>query len=253
MLIVIKLYIFSYIQDAHNCLAKFDENSSLFAVYDGHGGAEVAIYLSRHFPELLKNTDKYKAGEWKEALVEAYLKMDESIKTPEVLAEVVRLSKLGKKDEPEELAVEENVSELVEEATMPIEQLVERYNAIRRLAHLPCEEPGKNKTEESEEKPGSSRASKSTSPQKLDQEQSAGSSSGSSSSGSKSVDPDISIEPEVKPEESDIKVADSEDGEVKKVNGSVSDETQTGKNIKCELIPTSYLSINKLCSQSCVK
>ena len=33
-------------QDAHNCIPEYDENASLFAVYDGHGGSEVAVYLS---------------------------------------------------------------------------------------------------------------------------------------------------------------------------------------------------------------
>lgn len=33
-------------QDAHNCIADFDENSSFFAVYDGHGGILSYLYFT---------------------------------------------------------------------------------------------------------------------------------------------------------------------------------------------------------------
>lgn len=29
------------LQDAHNCILEFDEETSMFAVYDGHGGNTV--------------------------------------------------------------------------------------------------------------------------------------------------------------------------------------------------------------------
>jgi len=107
--------------------------SSLFAVYDGHGGSEVAVYLSQHLPDFLKGTKSYKNGSWKEALSEAYLKIDESIRTPDVLKEIVRLSKFGKScedvDSHEDEYMTENVDQLFEEATMPIEKLVAKYKA----------------------------------------------------------------------------------------------------------------------------
>lgn len=133
-------FIFGYLfQDAHNCIAKFDENSSLFAVYDGHGGAEVAIYLSRHLPDMLKACVAYKNGEFIKALEECYLKIDASIKTPEVLQEIQKIAKkandsTAEADEAnlEEAAVDyekENVAALYEEATMPIEDLVAKYQS----------------------------------------------------------------------------------------------------------------------------
>lgn len=32
---------FWVLQDAHNCILEFDEETSMFAVYDGHGGNTV--------------------------------------------------------------------------------------------------------------------------------------------------------------------------------------------------------------------
>ena len=40
-------------EDSHNCCPYFDpeKGTALFAVYDGHGGAEVAQYMAMHLPE----------------------------------------------------------------------------------------------------------------------------------------------------------------------------------------------------------
>lgn len=31
------------LQDAHNCIPEFDEETAMFSVYDGHGGKRVAL------------------------------------------------------------------------------------------------------------------------------------------------------------------------------------------------------------------
>lgn len=73
-------------QDAHNCCLDFDEGVSLFAVYDGHGGHEVASYCSRRLPEFIKNTEAYKKGDIKQALIDAFLGFDATLTTPEVIS-----------------------------------------------------------------------------------------------------------------------------------------------------------------------
>lgn len=65
---------------------------SLFAVYDGHGGAEVAQYASENLPALVKN-DLYKEGEFKEALIKAYLEFDDSLITNPVVEKLTALRK----------------------------------------------------------------------------------------------------------------------------------------------------------------
>lgn len=32
------MFYFVCVQDAHNCILEFDEETAMFAVYDGHGG-----------------------------------------------------------------------------------------------------------------------------------------------------------------------------------------------------------------------
>ncbi|KAH9277752.1 Protein phosphatase 1G [Echinococcus granulosus] len=48
-------------EDAHNCILEFDpkRTASFFAVYDGHGGSEVARYCSLHLPEFILSQPRY--------------------------------------------------------------------------------------------------------------------------------------------------------------------------------------------------
>ena len=50
---------------------------SLFGVFDGHGGKEVSYYVEKHFTEeLLKNTN-FIQGNYENALIETFLRMDD--------------------------------------------------------------------------------------------------------------------------------------------------------------------------------
>ena len=70
-------------EDSH--IAKLDiaKGISLFGVFDGHGGAEVAKFCQDQFLHHLLENDNYKSGNYKLALEENFLKMDEILKTPE--------------------------------------------------------------------------------------------------------------------------------------------------------------------------
>jgi serine/threonine protein phosphatase PrpC len=63
-------------EDAHITLPDFTEKTGLFAVFDGHGGPEVAKFCAKYMPiELLKN-ENFQAENYKTALEEVFLKMD---------------------------------------------------------------------------------------------------------------------------------------------------------------------------------
>lgn len=64
-------------EDSHISMPDFDENVSLFAVFDGHGGAEVAKFCAAQFGEELKANASYLAGDYPRALEQTFLKMDE--------------------------------------------------------------------------------------------------------------------------------------------------------------------------------
>lgn len=47
-------------EDAHIAHVDFDNNgTSLFGVFDGHGGSEVAIFVKRHFKEELVKLNSF--------------------------------------------------------------------------------------------------------------------------------------------------------------------------------------------------
>ncbi|XP_047988354.1 probable protein phosphatase CG10417 [Leguminivora glycinivorella] len=116
-------------EDAHNTVLDFDEHTSLFAVYDGHGGAEVATYCSKNLPDYIKNTEAYKNGDLIKALEDAFLGFDANIATKEVMAVLKELAgeinPAGPSDHEE--SEDENVSNLYQEAHLPLQEVLAKY------------------------------------------------------------------------------------------------------------------------------
>ncbi|XP_075969706.1 protein phosphatase 1G isoform X2 [Anticarsia gemmatalis] len=155
-------------EDAHNTILEYDENTSLFAVYDGHGGAEVATYCSQKLPNFIKNTEAYKSGDLTKALEEAFLGFDASIATKEVMDILKELA--GPSDNEEE-SEDENVSNLYQEARLPLQEVLAKYENKLSTLHRnrlgeaatplsPCLRAKKNTDEAA---PGSSGAGASSS------------------------------------------------------------------------------------------
>ncbi|XP_019935716.2 protein phosphatase 1G isoform X1 [Paralichthys olivaceus] len=131
-------------EDAHNCIPEFDEETAMFAVYDGHGGEEVALYCSKYLPDIIKEQKTYKDGKLQKALEDAFLAIDSRITTEEVVKELIQIAGRPTQEPPAEKVSEEDdldteeAALLHEEATMTIEELLVRYgqnrNAVKHAA-----------------------------------------------------------------------------------------------------------------------
>ncbi len=64
-------------EDAHISETNLCEGISIFAVFDGHGGSEVAKFCAKYFNQHLLANENFKKGEYKIAMEETFLKMDE--------------------------------------------------------------------------------------------------------------------------------------------------------------------------------
>lgn len=63
-------------EDSHIAQTDIDTDTHIFGVFDGHGGREVAIFVSKYFIRELKNTDEFKKGDIPNSLIKCFLKMD---------------------------------------------------------------------------------------------------------------------------------------------------------------------------------
>jgi len=79
-------------EDDHISEPVFTPNSSLFAVFDGHGGTEVAKYCAKYFGDELKKNKKFSSeSNIEEALKDTFIKIDEMLTAPEGQAELKTL------------------------------------------------------------------------------------------------------------------------------------------------------------------
>ncbi|XP_076011762.1 protein phosphatase 1G isoform X2 [Genypterus blacodes] len=133
-------------EDAHNCIPEFDDETAMFAVYDGHGGEEVALYCSKYLPDTIKEQKTYKDGKLQKALEDAFLAIDSRMTTEEVIKELVQIAGRPTEEPPSEKVADEDdldteeAALLHEEATMTIEELLVRYgqnrNAVKHAAAI---------------------------------------------------------------------------------------------------------------------
>ncbi|XP_003739466.1 probable protein phosphatase 2C 60 [Galendromus occidentalis] len=118
-------------EDAHNCIIDFDDDCSFFAVYDGHGGSEVSKYCSLHLPIFVKTLSSYKAGDFKQALIDAFLKFDQTLTEPGTIEILKQLAQYDSADEGDAEEVIEETDKLHEEARMPLEEILNIYKKAR--------------------------------------------------------------------------------------------------------------------------
>jgi len=127
-------------EDAHNAILNYDDYSSLFAVYDGHGGHEVAVYTAQRLPNFIKGRKKYRMGQLEEGLVEAFVEFDRTLIERDVIRELRVIA--GKEAADEEVDHDE-VHNLYQEATMPIEAVMAAQNGEEE-GQEPCNKSKKS-------------------------------------------------------------------------------------------------------------
>ncbi|KAK8732822.1 hypothetical protein OTU49_006945 [Cherax quadricarinatus] len=117
-------------EDAHNSILDFDTDTHLFAVYDGHGGHEVAAYTALKLPDFFKDTEAYKSGNISQALTDAFLEFDATLVKADVVTVLKQIAGTKDEDEDEEDNSEsesEEVDNLYREATMPLDEVMAKY------------------------------------------------------------------------------------------------------------------------------
>lgn len=116
-------------EDAHNCILGLSDEAklALFAVYDGHGGAEVAQYTAQHFPQhILKEKLASSKTNFSEILVDAFLSFDLHLKQAHVLHKLREMASGGGKPNDKDADPKE-ARMLQKEASMPLEQILAKY------------------------------------------------------------------------------------------------------------------------------
>ncbi|XP_052842633.1 probable protein phosphatase CG10417 isoform X1 [Drosophila gunungcola] len=118
-------------EDAHNSILNFDKNTSFFAVYDGHGGAEVAQYCAEKLPEFLRNLETYKNNQLENALKDAFLGFDKTLLDPPIVSILKILAgEHNFVDADAEDYDDEDLAELQEESNLPLNEVLEKYKGL---------------------------------------------------------------------------------------------------------------------------
>lgn len=88
-------------EDAHIADYGIGPNNQLhlFGVFDGHGGKEVSQYVKKHFANEFLVSKSFKSGNYKNCLVETFLKMDEIMVEPNGKVELKKYAKISKEED----------------------------------------------------------------------------------------------------------------------------------------------------------
>eukprot|EP01015_Nassula_variabilis_P015354 TRINITY_DN228_c0_g1_i2.p1 TRINITY_DN228_c0_g1~~TRINITY_DN228_c0_g1_i2.p1 ORF type:complete len:383 (+),score=45.55 TRINITY_DN228_c0_g1_i2:101-1249(+) len=105
-------------EDAHMNYTDLNDKYSLFGVFDGHGGSEVARFCERHFPKVLLQKLEQFPNDAQKALNDSFLEMDQLLRNPKHFKE---LKKLKSQAAYESGGAQENEAE-TEEANESFEQ-----------------------------------------------------------------------------------------------------------------------------------
>lgn len=80
-------------EDAHvTALDVIEGEVSVFGVFDGHGGCEVAHFVENHLVDELKKNESFKKGNYRQALSDVFLGIDKMLLTESGKKELTRIS-----------------------------------------------------------------------------------------------------------------------------------------------------------------
>lgn len=131
-------------EDAHNAILSYDDYSSLFAVYDGHGGHEVAIYTAKKLPNFIKSRKDYRMGKIEEGLADAFVEFDKTLTDREIVRELRVIA--GKEADTGEEVDHEEVDGLYQDATTPIEAVMAQTGVTGETGNSKPSQPEGNGT-----------------------------------------------------------------------------------------------------------
>ena len=88
-------------EDTHITDISKGENArfNIFGIFDGHGGKEVAQYVSNHFTQNFLSNEKIQKNNIKHAIIDTFLKMDELMFQKEGIQELKKISKKCEEDD----------------------------------------------------------------------------------------------------------------------------------------------------------
>ena len=98
-------------ENVHNTIPFLDKQTSLFAVYDGHGGPEVSLYCQNNLPSRLKECSDFKSGDVVCALHEVFQGLDAEVRTTPANQEMTAL--LDSKDTLNKIAFQSGTTATV--------------------------------------------------------------------------------------------------------------------------------------------
>lgn len=98
-------------EDAHFCISNIGDDLGLFGIFDGHGGKtitsrfyvgqQVALFAKKHLPLLVKASPSYKAKNYKQALIDAFLGIDKRLETEEGKKELEAINATNPTKDPQ--------------------------------------------------------------------------------------------------------------------------------------------------------
>ena len=86
-------------EDISLVLPNFDGDNSLFGIFDGHGGSIISQFVACNIEDILKDNLSYKHLNYKQALIDSFIILDEILKNHRIdrfLKKIVKLQKNSK-------------------------------------------------------------------------------------------------------------------------------------------------------------